>query len=99
MMLMVMMIGAPVLTSHAGIYYLEYLDQFMCNIPFTVGALIEVYVFVYIFKFEELERQIIKYTGEPTPALIRFFLESKILVIILMINAGIAVVNQVRLKL
>lgn len=37
-------------------------------------AIVEVYVFVYLFKFKELEREIVKYTKQPTPLLIRFFL-------------------------
>lgn len=33
------MAGCPTLTSHAGVYYLEFYDYFMSNIPFTLWAL------------------------------------------------------------
>jgi hypothetical protein len=48
------LIFCPTLTSYAGVYYLEFYDSFVATIPFTLGVLIELYVFVYLFKFEEL---------------------------------------------
>ena len=48
------LIFCPTLTSYAGVYYLEFYDNFVATIPFTLGVLIELYVFVYMFKFEEL---------------------------------------------
>jgi hypothetical protein len=54
-------------------------------------ATIEIYLFVYLFKFEELERAIVKYTGRPTPFIIRFFLESKLLIGLLGANCIFAV--------
>lgn len=68
------MIGAPTLTSHAGIYYLQFYDKFISNVPFTLNALIELYLFVHLFKFSELDNQISRYTGERTLAGIRWML-------------------------
>ena len=53
----------PFLTSSAGIYYLEFFDSFIVNIPFSLGAIIEYILFVYVFPFEELEKEVEKYTG------------------------------------
>lgn len=50
----VIMIACPSLTSHAGIYYLEFYDYFISNLPFLMTAIVEVYVFVYLFKFKDL---------------------------------------------
>ena len=40
LMLIFLCIGAPTLTSHAGIFYLEFYDYFMSNIPFTFWVLV-----------------------------------------------------------
>jgi hypothetical protein len=45
------MIGCPSLTSHAGIYYLEFYDYFISNMSFLLAAITEIYVFVYLFDF------------------------------------------------
>jgi hypothetical protein len=42
------------LTSNAGIHYLLWFDRFSVYIPLAVNILVEIYVFVYLFKFEEL---------------------------------------------
>jgi hypothetical protein len=52
------MIFSPTLTSYAGIYYLQFYDSFATTIPFSIGVLIELYTFVYLFKFEDLERRV-----------------------------------------
>lgn len=89
------MIGCPSLTSHAGIYYLEFYDHFISNVPFVLAGIAEIYIFVYLFKLSELEREIVKYTKTPTPFIIRFFLESKLLILLLCGSLLIAFVNQV----
>ena len=38
MMVLGLMCFAPTMTSHAGIYYLEFYDSFVSTIPFTFGA-------------------------------------------------------------
>ena len=50
--LVLLCIGSPWLSSHAGIYYLEYIDYFMSNIPFTLWVLVELYFFVHVFPFD-----------------------------------------------
>ena len=42
-------VGAPVLCSHAGLYWLRFFDYFMSNIPFSAWVLVELYFFVYVF--------------------------------------------------
>ena len=39
------------LTSSAGIHYLLWFDQFSVYIPLALNILIEIYLFVYYFKF------------------------------------------------
>jgi hypothetical protein len=67
--------------------------------PFLLVALIEIYVFVYLFKFQELEREIVRRTKTPTPFIIRFFLESKLLLLLLGGSFVIAFIEQVLLVL
>jgi SNF family Na+-dependent transporter len=95
MVLLLIMVGCPSLTSHAGIYYLEFYDHFISSIPFLLAGIVEIYVFVYLFKFSELEREIVKYTKTPTPFIIRFFLESKLLLLLLCGSLLIGFLNQV----
>lgn len=45
-------IFAPFLTSHAGIYYLGFFDTFVATIPLSLGALIEYFLFIKIFPFQ-----------------------------------------------
>ena len=40
LMLALLCVGAPTLASHAGIYYLQFYDYFMGNLPFTVWVLV-----------------------------------------------------------
>ena len=82
------------LTSNAGIHYLIWFDRFMVYIPLAVNILIEIYVFVYFFKFEELEKQIQHYTGEHAPRYVTYFLKSKFLMIILSVNLILTLFNQ-----
>jgi hypothetical protein len=51
-----LLIYAPFLTSSAGIYYLQFIDNFTCTIPLSLGAVINYIFFVKIVSFEELER-------------------------------------------
>jgi len=51
------------LTSNAGIYYMVFFDRFSAYIPLSFNVLLEIYIFVYIFRFEELETEVQKYTG------------------------------------
>lgn len=62
-----------------------------------LAAVVEVYLFVYLFRFQELEKVIVRYTGKPTPFIIRFFLESKLLVALLGFSLVVGVVEQVNL--
>ena len=50
--LLILCIGAPLLASHAGIYYLQFIDYFMSNIPFTLWVMVELYFFVHVFPFD-----------------------------------------------
>ena len=54
LVIVAILIFSPTMTSYAGVYYLEFYDGFFSAIPFTLGVLIELYIFVYLFKFEEL---------------------------------------------
>ena len=44
-------IFCPFLTSSAGIYYVGFFDDFITNIPFSLGALTTYYLFVHKFPF------------------------------------------------
>ena len=74
LMLFCILVASPTLTSYAGLYYLQFYDYFISNLPFTLWVMTELYVFVYLFPFSELESAILRYTKMPTPAYIRFFL-------------------------
>ena len=65
--IMGVMAFSPLLCSSAGIYYLGFLDNFVSSIPFSLGAVIEYYVFVYMFPFSELQKESEKYVGEKAP--------------------------------
>lgn len=54
LMIALICIGAPTLTSSAGIYYLSFYDYFTSNIPFTLWVTLELFFFVHVFKFQEL---------------------------------------------
>lgn len=82
------------LTSHAGIHYLLWFDRFCVYIPLAVNIIVEIYVFVYVFKFEELEKQVMHYTGECAPKYVSFFLKSKVLLLILAVNLLLTLFNQ-----
>jgi hypothetical protein len=95
LMLILMCIGGPTLASQAGIYYLEFYDYFMSNIPFTLWVTIELYVFVYLFPLSELETKIKKYTKVKTPWIIEYCLKSYWLPGLLIANLFFATWNQV----
>lgn len=88
-------LGAFTLTSSAGIYYLDFYDYFMSNIPFSLWALLEVYFFVHVFKFRELTRQIARYTKKETPWIVSYCIQSYWLPGLLIANIFFATINQV----
>ena len=89
------MIPSPALTSSAGIHFLEFFDYFITNIPLALGVIIELYVFVYLFPLDELEGAILRYVKIPTPAYIRWMLQSKLLVGVVGLIFVIGVLTQV----
>ena len=70
----------------------------MSSIPFSLGAVIEYYVFVYMFKFSELQKESMKYAGEKAPKWIENLLEGKVVIAILLGNLGLACLNQVTIR-
>lgn len=97
MVIFVLSLGALTLTSSAGIYYLDFYDYFMSNIPFSLWALIEVYLFVHVFKFRELTYQIKRYTKKETPWIVKYCLQSYWLPGLLIANIFFATINQVKM--
>lgn len=53
-MVCISLVFCPLLTSSAGVYYLSFFDNFVSSVPFSLGAVIEYYIFVYMFPFSEL---------------------------------------------
>jgi SNF family Na+-dependent transporter len=94
LMLMLICIGCPTLSSHAGIYYLEFYDFFLSNIPFTAWVLTELYFFVHVVPFGELTGAIARYTKVPTPWIIEYCLKSYWLPGLLLANLFFATWNQ-----
>lgn len=74
-------ISLPFLCSSAGIYYLEFFDTFVVDIGLPFGALLEIFVFVYLFEFQRLEEEVLYHTNSKTPRFIRAILTSKFLVV------------------
>lgn len=74
---------------------MEFFDIFVCCIGLPLGALLELLVFVYIFKFEHLSEEVEKCTGEKTPAFIKLVIESKFVIVTLSCICIIGVVKQI----
>ena len=49
--LLVLVVFGPFLTSSAGLYYLKFFDDFVPTIPLSLCAVIEYYIFVRIMPF------------------------------------------------
>ena len=87
----------PFLTSSAGIYYLEFFDAFIANIPLSFGTFLTYYLFVYVFRFSEFEKESEKYTGEKAPKWVEIALKSKVLLVVLVANLFFRILNQVNI--
>lgn len=83
--LCVLALTFPFFCSSAGIYFLEFFDRFVPSIGFPFGALMELYVFVYLFPFNKLEEEVLFHTGYKTPAFIRWALTSRFMIIVLLL--------------
>ena len=89
---------SPFLTSYAGIYYLGFFDSFVATIPLSLGAVIEYWLFMRVLSFDELQRETEKYTGEKAPQWIENLIKGKVVYGILLANLGLALFNQVHIK-
>ena len=88
-------IFCPFLVSSAGIYYLGFFDIFTQNVPLSLGVIIEYYIFVHAFPFEEFQQESYENTGEKAPKWIQSLLEGKFLWFVLLGNLILACVDQV----
>ena len=61
-----------------------------------LGIIVDLYFFVYLFPFSELEQAIVRYVRQATPAFLHYLLHSKLLAALLGVNFAIGVVNQVQ---
>lgn len=85
----------PFFTCSAGIYYLAFFDTFVTDINLPLGAFIELYVFVYVFDFESLEKEVQKHVGCETPGMIKWALKSRLLIVILAGVLLLGLINQI----
>jgi SNF family Na+-dependent transporter len=85
----------PLFCSYAGIYYLQFFDRFVPSIGLPFGALLELYVFVYLFPLAKLEEEVLFHTGRKTPAFIRWALNSRFMVVVLVMVLVLGLTRQV----
>lgn len=90
MITLTMALFFPFFSSSAGIYYLEFFDAFVADINLPFGALVELYLFVYIFNFESYETEVERNVGIKTPGFIKWALKSKAMIVVL---AGVVVLG------
>jgi hypothetical protein len=87
----------PIYCSQAGIYYLQFFDRFIAGVGMSFSALIEVYLFTVLCKFDVTIEEVKRETGESIPGFIKAILTSPYLLGALACFLGLSLYQQVML--